>query len=279
MICNRFTPALDVSDFIREYVLLHVWFSDTANIPVKSYPVNPGEGVIFLIKGSLHAESPDLGTMHKRPPVFVYGVPSSRQNLFISQEYLMLKIRLQSGALFKLTGIPMTELVHNYVDAELILGKEISVVYQQLQEATDYQNMIRIVENYLRNKISKLKTNEHPFDKIGTLILSDPQGFSLKKTAGEACLSYRQFERKFLQQIGIPAKHFSRICRFIHAYELKDTKPNLDWLSVAVRTGYSNYQHLVKDFKQFAGTTPTIFIEKCKENPERILKISNNFVL
>jgi transcriptional regulator GlxA family with amidase domain len=131
----------------------------------------------------------------------------------------------------------------------------------------------------LRNKISKLKNNEHPFDKIGTLILSNPQGFSLEKTAGEACLSYRQFEKKFLKQVGVPAKYFSRICRFNQAYELKEYNPHLDWLSIAVRTGYSDYQQLTKDFKQFSGTTPATFIEECKENPERVLKILTNFIL
>jgi AraC-like DNA-binding protein len=189
----------------------------------------------------------------------------------------MLCVRFQPGALFKLLGIPMTEFVHNYFDAELILGQEIKAVYEQLVSAPGYESMPLILDSYIGKKINKLKNNEQPIDKIGKLILANPQGFNLEKTASQACLSHRQFEKRFIRQIGITPKHFSRICRFNQAYELKEFHPNLDWFSIAIQTGYSDYQHLVKDFKQFAGTPPNTFIQECLKNPERVLHIANDF--
>lgn len=278
MICKRIKPALGISDFIREYVLFHAVFDSNANIPAKSYPVNPEEGIIFLVRGCLVSESPELGTTHKRPKVFVFGIPASRQNLYISNEYLMLCVRFQAGALFKLLGIPMTEFVHNYIDAEIVLGAEVKTVYEQLANAANYENMPAILDTYFQRRINKLKRNEQPIDNIGELIFKNPQCFNLEKTASQACLSHRQFEKRFVRQIGITPKHFSRICRFYQAYELKEYRPNLDWLSVAIRTGYSDYQHLVKDFKQFAGTPPNTFIQECLNNPERVLKLSTDFI-
>lgn len=277
MIAKRIQPVIEISHFIREYVLFHAVFDPKENIPAKSYPVIPEEGIIFLIRGNLHAESPELGTLLKRPKVFIFGIPHSRQNLFISNEYLMLCVRFQPGALFKLLGIPMMELVHNYIDAELILGREIRSVYDELLHAPDYQSLTIILNNYLKRKIKKLQDDEQPIDKIGEMILNDPQNFNLEYTAQQACLSPRQFERRFTRQIGIAPKLFSRICRFHQAYELKEYYPHLDWLSVAVRSGYSDYQHLAKDFKQFTGTTPKIFIDDCKRNPERLLNITTDF--
>ncbi|MCA6438553.1 MAG: helix-turn-helix domain-containing protein [Sediminibacterium sp.] len=278
MICKRIQPAKEISEFIREYLLFHAVFDTTANIPAKSYPVNPEEGIIFLIRGSLIAESPELGKIHKRPKTFVFGIPSTRQNLSISNEYMMVCVRFQPGALFKLTGIPMTELVHNYIDAELILGGEIKTVYEQLANASNYESMPLILDNYFQRKIHKLKKNEQPIDKIGSLILKNPQGFNLEKTAGQAYLSHRQFEKRFIRQIGIPPKLFSRICRFNQAYELKEYSPHLNWFTIAIQTGYSDYQHLVKDFKQFTGTLPNTFIQECLNNPERVLNLSTDFI-
>ncbi len=189
----------------------------------------------------------------------------------------MLCVRFQPGALFKLLGIPMTEFVHNYIDAELILGKEIKTVYEQLANAPNYESMPVILDTYIQGKINKLKRNEQPIDKIGELILKNPQSFSLEKTASQACLSHRQFEKRFIRQIGIAPKHFSRICRFNQAYELKEYQPNLDWFSIAAQSGYSDYQHLVKDFKQFTGTPPNTFIQECLNNPERALNIATDF--
>ncbi len=87
-----------------------------------------------------------------------------------------------------------------------------------------------------------------------------------------------KFEKRFERQVGITPKYFARICRFYQAYELKDTRQDLDWLSIAVQTGYTDYQHLVKDFKRFAGVTPNRLIQESNHNPERQLKLNAEFV-
>lgn len=80
-----------------------------------------------------------------------------------------------------------------------------------------------------------------------------------------------------MRQIGVPAKRYSRICRFYQAYLLKEHYPDESWFNIAIQTGYNDYQHLAKDFKEFAGTSPTVFIRECQDNPERLLNIAGNF--
>lgn len=277
MICERILPSLELRNFIKEYLTIHLVFDNNFKVPPKAYPVNPEEGIRFLVRGSLFSECPDLGTYEKRPTVTIFGQPDSRQNLFTTPEYLMIHTRFQPGGLFKLLGIPMTELVHQNFDAELIIGQEIKEVQEQLSEAENYGAMILVLNNYFEKKVRQIKEQIRPIDKIGQMILENPQCFNLDKTAKEACLSHRQFEKKFAQQIGITPKYYARICRFYQAYELKEYRPSLDWLSVAVHTGYSDYQHLVKDFKQFAGTTPNVLIQESLNNPERRFNVSNGF--
>ncbi|MFS8082924.1 MAG: helix-turn-helix domain-containing protein [Ginsengibacter sp.] len=277
MICKRILPSCELKTFIREYLTIHYVFEPDTNVPPKAYPVNPEEGIRFLVKGNLFSECPDFGTYEKRPTVTIFGQPNSRQNLFTTPEYLMIHARFQPGGLFKLLRIPMTKLVNQNFDAELILGHEIREVQEQLSEAESYDGMIMILNDYFQKKVGQLKKQGQPIDKIGQLILENPQNFNLERIAKEACLSHRQFEIRFAQQVGITPKYYARICRFYQAYELKEYKPNLDWLSVAVHTGYNDYQHLVKDFKQFSGTTPNALILESLNNPERKFKVSNNF--
>lgn len=278
MICKRIQPAIEIRHFVKEYVIFHAIFKSNANIPAKSYPVNPEEGITFIIQGNLFSETPELSISQRRPQITLFGLPSNRQNLFISHEYFMFHVRFQPGGLFKLLRIPMPELLHKYIDAELVFGQEIKLINEQLANAPNYECMSCVLDTYLKKKIHKVKNDEQPIDKIGAMILENPQGFNLEKTASQACLSHRQFEKRFVRQIGITPKLFSRICRFYQAYELKENQPALDWLSIAVQTGYSDYQHLVKDFKEFAGTPPNIFIQECLNNPERVLNIANDFV-
>jgi transcriptional regulator GlxA family with amidase domain len=45
----------------------------------------------------------------------------------------------------------------------------------------------------------------------------------------------------------------------------------MDWLSIAIETGYFDYQHLAKDFKRFSGGTPVSMIDSYESSPERWL--------
>ncbi len=153
----------------------------------------------------------------------------------------------------------------------MVLGGAVREVDSDLAGASDYESMRAIVETYLWKKIRHLKEDNHPFEKIGQLIQAKPQSFHLDKIAREACLSPSQFERKFQIQTGVTPKFFSRICRFFQAFELKARNPALDWLSIAIRSGYTDYQHLVKDFKQFSGNVPNVLIADYVDSVEHWL--------
>ena len=82
---------------------------------------------------------------------------------------------------------------------------------------------------------------------------------NVDQLAYDANMSIRTFERHFIDQVGISPKLFCNITRFNYALALKFKNPQLDWTSIASTCGYYDQMHLIKDFKKFAGYTPTIF--------------------
>ena len=56
--------------------------------------------------------------------------------------------------------------------------------------------------------------------------------------------------------------------------KLKNAQPRLDWLSVAVELGYYDYQHLVRDFKEFTQLTPNAFYDVDTKAPERAFGVA-----
>ncbi|MFN8353972.1 MAG: AraC family transcriptional regulator [Spirosomataceae bacterium] len=276
MICQRVAPALPLRQYIKEYLVLHTKFPEGIK-PVKAYPVNPEEGMTFVIRGTKTAETIETSEFKTRPKTSIFGLPTSRQNLHLPPEYMMVHVRFQPGAIHKLLRIPMYELLHQYIEAQLILGNEINEVEDRLANACTYDELPLILDQYFSKKVSQIKFGFEPIERIGTMILTNPQGFSLEKTSNNACLSFRQFEKRFERQVGVTPKYFARICRFFQAYTLKEEKSQLDWLSVALHTGYNDYQHLVKDFKHFAGVTPNILLQESNLNPERRLELNPGF--
>ncbi len=110
-------------------------------------------------------------------------------------------------------------------------------------------------------------------DKIGELILEHSHPFNLDYIASQACLSPSQFERRFVQQVGVTPKFFARMCRFHKAFKIKKNSPEINWLDIAWQTGYTDYQHLVKDCKQFSNTKPNFLLQEENQSPAQVLGV------
>lgn len=73
--------------------------------------------------------------------------------------------------------------------------------------------------------------------------------------------------------MGIGPKLFSRIVRFNKAFLYREMNPQADWNTIAFNFGYTDYQHLYKEFKEFAGLTPNMLMTQNDHSPEKILPL------
>lgn len=277
MIYQYRQPSYHLRDYVRDYVLAHFVMDTSQEVPLKPFPAKPQGGILFLIKGFVVANTPSLSITEKREQALVVGQQEYRQTLQLSHEFLMIDVIFQPGALYKLLGIPMTELLNKHMDAELLFGQEIRDINDRLANAFCYETMFTIIEKFLLEKIVKVKDSLHPVDKMGQFILDNPHSFNLDSLANQACLSQRQFERRFVQQVGITPRFYQRMGRFRKAFELKLRHSKLAWQDVAWQTGYADYQHLVKDCKQFSGNTPNELIAEQNHSPSEMLGIKLQF--
>jgi AraC-like DNA-binding protein len=240
-------------------------------IPVKPFPANTEHCLVFYLRGFVAAI--ELATMATNvfPKISINGSQLSRFDFHISNQFRLLSVQFQPGVLSKFLRLPLTDFTDVRIDAEAILRAEISHIYKEMSDTEEYEKIIGIIETYLWKRINYLQINFHPIDIVARMISENPTGLSLEKMAGDACLSISQFERRFRQQMGISPKLFLRINRFYKAYQLKEQNPDKDWLSIALHTGYYDYQHLVKDFQQFSYSTPQSLLLAQANAPEKFL--------
>jgi AraC-like DNA-binding protein len=76
----------------------------------------------------------------------------------------------------------------------------------------------------------------------------------LEWVARQAGLSARQFRRRCLEASGLTPKHLCRVLRFRHACAMAGQ--TADWAEVAAAAGYFDQSHLIRDFREFTGSTP-----------------------
>lgn len=273
MIFGCVAPSPALRDVIRDYLIAHFLFDTEQPVPFKPYAPKPEQGITFFVKGGASMVNPLTGAMQKAPAVSIFGQQVSRCNVHLAPEFLMFRVHFLPGALFRVLSVPLYEFTGDYFDAELILKRELREVSEQLAGARSYAEMVVLVENYLMRSVRRAKQDVHPVDKAAMWLTADPVRCSLDWLADQSCLSPRQFNRKFTERIGVGPKFYSRLVRFHQAYLFKEVHPTVDWLTVAVDFGYTDYQHMVKDFKQFSNATPNMWIQEDSLSPEKILKL------
>jgi AraC-like DNA-binding protein len=274
MIFSSIAPSPGLQDFIRDYLIAHFRFDPRRPIPYKRYAPKPEQGITFFVRGRPRIRDPLTGQAREAPSVAIFGQQVKRCDVHLAHEFLMFRVHFQPGALFRLLGIPLYEFGEDYFDAELVLSSDVRDVTDRLDTAATYTEMVEAVESYLVRSAARATRKVLPVDRAAGRLTADPVHVSLDWLARQAFLSPRQLNRRFTERIGVGPKLYGRLLRFHRAYLFKVAHPTIAWPTVAHEFGYTDYQHMVRDFKQFTNATPTAWLQEDRGSPENALRDS-----
>ena len=269
MVLSEFSPSPILTEFVRVYRVVHFVFDDITKIPYKPYPPKPEHCLSFYPRDTETVEYTNSGTKIKNLKTVLFGQQSEVTNRYVGKDFLVFQVVFSPGGLYRLTGIPSHQLNNCYFDAEIIFEKSIKEVNDKLNDAANFSEMVVVVESFLLKQINRGVKELHRLDQVSSLILKTDKVLNVEWLAKESCLSLRQYERKFIERMGVSPKYFSKVVRFENAFRMKNKEPYLDWLSIAIRCGYYDYQHLTKDYKTFTNQNPTDFHLLDNASPER----------
>ncbi|TIL73748.1 MAG: helix-turn-helix transcriptional regulator [Mesorhizobium sp.] len=153
-------------------------------------------------------------------------------------------------------GLAMSELTDRMVGLDDVLGIEGIALRERLGNAHGWSARFAIVETFVAARLTEAREMQAEiawaYDRIivsGGRIhvssLADRLGWSRKHLAG-----------KFSNAIGVGPKTLSRIVRFNRALGLS-RQGKSDWADIAADCGYADQAHLVREFRDLAGETPT----------------------
>ncbi|QJW89414.1 AraC family transcriptional regulator [Spirosoma taeanense] len=267
-------PSPALWEYVRLYQIVGFSFPDTVEVPVKPYWPRAENYLTFHPRNPIVVEHINGSKEIWKPRSLLIGQATGITNRQPLHDFVLFQIVFQPGALFRLTGIPAHELANTFVDAEAVFAPEINLVNERLSSTDNHLEMISIVEAFLHYQIRRRSTAysrhcQQPIDRVSQFLLQSPSPFVLDWLADQACLSTRQFYNLFVQRMGISPKLYARIARFDQTVKLKNAQPTKDWLSIALELGYYDYQHLVRDYKEFTKLTPSKFCQRESNAPER----------
>jgi AraC-like DNA-binding protein len=159
-----------------------------------------------------------------------------------------------------------------FLDAEILLGHEITEVLIKLGDNSDLTQSKIIIEDYLLSKIPKSSQQTDVLDKCIDEILKTKGCLKIEELASRCHVSKRTVERQFSSKLGTSPLHYSRIVRCNEVLKYLSNGNNHTSFDVVEHFNYYDQPHFINDFRKFADESPQLYLNN-DHMLERILTI------
>lgn len=271
MLTRFYIPHPGLQDFVQCIMIVHAEVDPRAGPVLCPYPPTPQNSLFFYINDPIKVRQEGEEPFVLQPRSVVVGPQLSRVTLDINKSHKAVRVGFHPGGLHRLLGCSMAGMIDGSYDAADVFGPGMRELNQQLQEAPHFDAIRDRVEQFLLQKVQALR-GALPFDRAMLELVRMQGNLPIEQVASLACLSLRQFERVSKERIGVPPKLFARLTRFSKAYRLREAFPRWSWTRIAYECGYFDQMHLIRDFKQFAGTAPRLIEKELDKIPVRLQK-------
>ncbi|ASR49791.1 AraC family transcriptional regulator [Paenibacillus kribbensis] len=185
---------------------------------------------------------------------FTHPFVSARQ---AGAETRIFAVRFFPGGGHYFHGMPIDLFTGSHFRLEDIWPESIAIIGERILEAQDFNERVRIMDEYLSQLLLRHRTNDCDLMKnLLHRIFVSGGSVGIKELAEREAISERQLNRKFGQWIGISPKKFSEVVRFQSVLRTIQNGGPLDWTELALEHGFFDQAHLSRDFRRFYGDSP-----------------------
>ena len=172
------------------------------------------------------------------------------------------QIDLTPVGAYRLLGVPMDSLANRVVDLEQLLGRFAAHLTERLCEMEDWQARFDVLEAMIAPRFAAAREPAPAIAWAWQRLIESGGRLAISALADELGSSRQYLVTGFREQIGLPPKTLARILRFQRVIQLLEGDNQAQLAQVASRCGYYDQAHLNRDFRQFAGSTPTQYVAR-----------------
>lgn len=130
----------------------------------------------------------------------------------------------------------------------------------EVMHARSFAERVEATDRFL---LGRLRSAAAPAQLVASAVArlarSDRRVGRVSLLAADLSCSERTLRRRFQQELGLSVKTFARITRFQRAHAFLQGNPRAHWAEAVARFGYVDQAHLIREYREFAGTTPPRF--------------------
>ncbi|WP_268847232.1 helix-turn-helix domain-containing protein [Flavobacterium aestivum] len=195
------------------------------------------------------------------PSFILYGQTIHPIELLMKGSYKLIIFKLYPFVLKSFFNITAKDFNDNCYDL-LQVENGINVV-NELQSNCDTDARIEIISNFLVEKfITKKETLDLQIRDAIQMIIDNKGQTVIGEISGKVSMTERTFERRFLKEVGILPKQFSKIIQFQESLQQLTLKEYSKLNDLVYGNGFADQSHFIRIFKTFTGKTPKEFAVK-----------------
>jgi AraC-like DNA-binding protein len=170
------------------------------------------------------------------------------------------QIDLSAVGTHLLLRLPMHELAGRVVNLETLFGRAGLLLHEAIASAAGWEARFALLDAFFLDRLDDALSPVPSVTRALGRLRASGGSVRVEALAAEIGCSNRHLVSGFREQVGISPKTLGRILRFQRAVSLAGTGPG--WAEIAQRCGYYDQAHLIRDFNQFAGSSPGDFARR-----------------
>ncbi len=260
MYYRKFAPSAHLTSFVECYF---VWEKQTVLLnPIRIESPPTGFASIVFNYGDAYRVGNGKHESLLAPPMFLTGQATESYTLDLSGRIGMVGVVFKPAGLSSLFGLPMYEFTDERVNLADVLGNSLVWLQEQILEASSPVTRVQLLDQFLNRQLLKKGNTFDRTDYVANLIVERKGVVNVSELTDDLYVCRRQFERQFLQKVGVSPKYYARIRRVGHlCAQLASQRWQVaDWHELIYRSGYYDQSHFIREFTQFTGKRPTLYV-------------------
>jgi AraC-like DNA-binding protein len=184
--------------------------------------------------------------------------PHGQPTILDTREFQWLAaVEFHPGGAAAFFPFPLHEVSDQAVGLDDLWKVDGRLLREQILEAGTAHGRLCVLESAL---LRQLRENANPAISRAIALLN--RGFPVADTSARLGFLPKTFVRRFREQVGLTPKRFARvrrmqrIIRFLRSGRSGDA---IDWCMLAAEHGFTDQAHLIHDFRDLTGITPTAY--------------------
>jgi AraC-like DNA-binding protein len=168
-------------------------------------------------------------------------------------------------------GLAPSELTGLHVTLGDLWGAAARRLREYLIDAPTIEILFQRLEMELLTRVSN-RGLPHPAAAHALSVLAaTPEAALIGRIQKDTGCSPKRFIALFSAAVGLTPKLFGRLARFQTVIREASRGLKVDWVHVALDCGYSDQPHLTREFREFAGVTPSAYRPVSEDRPHHIV--------